>query len=163
MVDPFSSFCPKFLSMKLVVETEVDQDYLKVKEGFTESLFLKLNPPFPPVKLIRFDGSETGHLVSLELNFLLFKQKWTSKITDHQLNEIEFFFVDEGIELPFFLKSWKHNHRLIRKGDHCVIRDEIEYEGPNSVITNLLYPILKGQFLYRKPIYKKVFGSVKSG
>lgn len=149
--------------MKLVVETEVDQDYLKVKEGFTESLFLKLNPPFPPVKLIRFDGSETGHLVSLELNFLLFKQKWTSKITDHQLNEIEFFFVDEGIELPFFLKSWKHNHRLIRKGDHCVIRDEIEYEGPNSVITNLLYPILKGQFLYRKPIYKKVFGSVKSG
>jgi ligand-binding SRPBCC domain-containing protein len=149
--------------MKLIIETEVYQDFMKVKEGFTESLFLKLNPPFPPVKLIRFDGSETGNLVSLELNFLLFRQKWTSEITDHQLTENEFFFVDEGVELPFFLKSWRHKHRLIKSGNHCLIRDEIEYEGPNSVITKLLFPLLKGQFLYRKPIYKKVFGSVKSG
>ncbi|WP_268033155.1 SRPBCC family protein [Algoriphagus sp. PAP.12] len=144
--------------MKLIVETVVAQDYLQVKEGFTESLFLKLNPPFPPVKLIRFDGSESGDLVSLELNFLLFKQNWTSKITESQLTEKEYFFVDEGIQLPFFLKSWMHKHRLIKSGNHCLIRDEIDYEGPNSVISNLLYPILKGQFLYRKPIYKKVFG-----
>lgn len=149
--------------MKLIVETEVGQDYLKVKDGFTESLFLKLNPPFPPVKLLRFDGSETGDLVSLELNFLLFKQKWTSKITDHHFNENEFFFIDEGVELPFFLKSWKHKHRLIKKGNHCLIRDEITYESNNSVFTKLLFPVLKGQFLYRKPIYKKVFGTVKSG
>lgn len=144
--------------MKLIVETVVAQNYLQVKEGFTESLFLKLNPPFPPVKLIRFDGSEIGDLVSLELNFLLFKQNWTSKITESQLTEREYFFVDEGIQLPFFLNSWKHKHRLVKNGNQCLIRDEITYQGPNKVITALLFPVLKGQFLYRKPIYQKLFG-----
>jgi hypothetical protein len=87
--------------MNLIIETPVKQDYLKVKEGFDEKLFTRLSPPFPPVKLIKFDGSKKGDVVSLELNFLLFKQKWTSLITEDQTNEKEFFFVDEGTELPF--------------------------------------------------------------
>lgn len=148
--------------MDLIVETEVESGYMEVKRGFNETLFLKLNPPFPPVKLLHFGGSKKGDLVSLELNFFLFKQKWTSEITEDQLTPDEFYFIDEGIELPFFLKSWKHKHRLIKKGNHCIVRDEISYQGPNRFLTQLLYPVLKGQFLYRKPIYRKVFGKVKS-
>lgn len=143
--------------MKLIIDTPVNQDYLSVKKGFDEKLFTRLSPPFPPVKLERFDGSKKGDLVSLELDFLLFKQKWTSLITDDQTNDQEFYFVDEGTELPFFLKKWTHKHRIIKKGDQSIIRDEIEYEGPFKIMTWLLFPALWGQFMYRKPIYKKVF------
>lgn len=143
--------------MEINIETKVEQDYLKVKEGFDESLFRKLSPPFPPVKLLRFDGSSKGDLVTLELNFIFFKQKWTSEITDDRTDEKEFYFIDEGIALPFFLKSWRHKHRIIKTGDGSIIRDEISYSGPFGLMTILLYPALFLQFLYRKPIYKKLF------
>ncbi|EOZ96132.1 hypothetical protein A33Q_2725 [Indibacter alkaliphilus LW1] len=143
--------------MEITISTKVAQDYLQVKEGFNESLFKKLSPPFPPVKLLKFDGSTKGDLVSLELNFIFFKQKWTSEITDDATDASEFYFIDEGIELPFFLGKWKHKHRIIKKGQGSEIRDEIEYEGPNALMTALLYPALYLQFLYRKPIYKKIF------
>ncbi|MGY6522195.1 MAG: SRPBCC family protein [Mongoliitalea sp.] len=145
--------------MKIVIETTVDQDYLTVKEGFNESLFKKLAPPFPPVKLIRFDGSTTGDVVSLELNFILFKQRWTSDIIADDTSEQEFYFIDKGVELPFFLKAWEHKHRIIKDGTGSIIRDEISYKGPFGLMTLLLYPALYLQFLYRKPIYRKIFQS----
>lgn len=144
--------------MNITIETTVAQDYLQVKEGFDETLFTKLSPPFPPVKLLRFDGSKTGDLVTLELNFIFFKQKWTSEITDDQTDDQEFYFIDEGTTLPFFLKKWKHKHRIIKTKNGSIIRDEISYEGPFGLMTLMLYPALYLQFLYRKPIYKKIFG-----
>ena len=143
--------------MNITIETSVEQSMIQVMEGFDESLFKKLSPPFPPVKLLRFDGSKEGDLVSLELNFLAFRQKWTSKITEDGLSEDEFYFIDEGVELPFFLKYWRHKHRVIQKEGKSIIRDEITFNGPNPILTALLYPALYGQFLYRKPIYKKIF------
>ncbi|MHA7130560.1 SRPBCC family protein [Algoriphagus namhaensis] len=143
--------------MKLTISTPVEQDYLQVKAGFNETLFVKLSPPFPPVKLLRFDGSTTGDLVSLELNFLLFKQKWTSEIVEDSLDEQEFYFIDEGVQLPFFLKKWRHKHRILKAGSGTVILDEIDYEAPFFLLTWLLYPAMLLQFAYRKPIYKKLF------
>lgn len=143
--------------MKIQISTKVDQDYLSVKDGFNESLFKKLSPPFPPVKLIRFDGSAKGDIVTLELNFLLFKQIWKSEIVDDQTNETEFYFIDVGVELPFFLKKWRHKHRIINSEFGSVIRDEIEFSGPIGIMTLLLYPVLYLQFAYRIRIYKKIF------
>jgi ligand-binding SRPBCC domain-containing protein len=143
--------------MKITISTEVDQSYLEVKAGFTESLFKKLSPPFPPVRLLRFDGSETGDIVSLELNFIFFRQKWTSHITEDQTTAQEFFFVDEGVELPFFLKKWRHKHRVLSSGAGAIIRDEIEFEAPYSWMTGLLFPVLWLQFAFRKPIYQRIF------
>ncbi|MDG1276257.1 MAG: hypothetical protein P8O16_03180 [Algoriphagus sp.] len=143
--------------MKLIIETQVEQKYLQVKKGFDESLFTKLSPPFPPVKLLRFDGSSKGDLVSLELNFIFFKQKWTSEIIEDQTNEKEFYFIDKGTELPFFLKKWTHKHRIIKNGENAIIRDEIDYQAPFMLLTWLLYPAMLLQFAYRKPIYKKIF------
>ncbi|WP_373493562.1 hypothetical protein [Aquiflexum sp.] len=143
--------------MKINIETEVQQDYLKVKDGFNQSLFSKLSPPFPPVKLLRFDGSKKGDLVSLKLNFIFFKQKWTSNITEDKTTDREFYFVDKGVELPFFLKEWQHKHRIIKTGEGSIIRDEITYKSRFSLMTLMLYPALYLQFLYRKPIYKKIF------
>lgn len=143
--------------MKITIETPVNQDYLQVKEGFNEALFRKLSPPFPPVKLLRFDGSTEGDLVTLELNFIFFKQKWTSEITEDHTTEKEFYFIDRGITLPFFLKKWTHKHRIIKDGENSMIRDEIDYQAPFRVLTWLLYPAMLLQFAYRKPIYKKIF------
>jgi ligand-binding SRPBCC domain-containing protein len=93
----------------------------------------------------------------LELNFLLFKQKWTSLITEDKTDENEFYFVDEGLILPFFLGKWRHKHRIISTLTGSVIRDEIDFSGPVAWMTPLLYPVLWIQFWYRKPIYRKIF------
>lgn len=143
--------------MKINLETPVEQGYLEVKSGFDESLFKKLSPPFPPVKLLRFDGSQKGDFVTLELDFIFFKQKWTSKITEDRTTDLEFYFVDEGVELPFFLKKWKHRHRVISTGIGSIIRDEIEFEAPFGLMTYLLFPALWAQFALRKPIYRRIF------
>ncbi|MFC5626567.1 SRPBCC family protein [Algoriphagus winogradskyi] len=143
--------------MKINLSTQVNQDYLSVKNGFDETLFSKLSPPFPPVKLARFDGSKVGDLVSLELDFLLFKQQWTSEISESQTTATEYYFVDIGTQLPFFLKKWRHKHRIIKEGNNSIIRDEIEFSAPFGLATVLLYPAIYLQFLYRKPIYKKIF------
>ncbi|MEQ8685601.1 MAG: hypothetical protein RIE86_09915 [Imperialibacter sp.] len=145
--------------MKIKIRTRVKADLQTVREGFTEKLFLKLNPPFPPVKLLRFDGCKRGDKVELELNFILFKQTWESLITHDLSNETVFSFVDEGVRLPFFLKSWKHHHinEAIENGG-ASITDEIEFTTPTLLTSLLFYPVLYLQFLYRKPIYRKVFG-----
>ncbi len=143
--------------MKINIETPVNQGYLEEKKGFDENLFSKLSPPFPPIRLIRFDGSTKGDIVSLELDFIFFKQKWTSEITKDETNNHEFYFIDQGIDLPFFLKKWTHKHRVIKDGESAIIRDEIEYEAPIKVLTWLLYPVMLLQFAYRKPIYRRIF------
>ncbi len=142
--------------MTFTITTRVQGHFLKIKELFDERLFKALNPPFPPVKLLQFGGSEVGDKVGLELNFFLFKQQWISKITENQTSQREWFFVDEGVQLPFFLGSWRHKHRVIRINDtESEIRDEIQFKGSVGILSPLLYPALYFQFLLRKPIYKK--------
>ncbi|MGM0579318.1 MAG: SRPBCC family protein [Bacteroidota bacterium] len=146
--------------MHLKLKTKVDQSFLSVKEGFTEELFLSLNPPFPPVKLKEFGGCEKGDKVHLELNFIFFKQDWISIITYSNTSDAVFEFIDEGTQLPFFLKYWKHHHIVEKIDDeHSFIIDDIEFKPPFVLMDYLLYPVLWLQFVYRKPIYRKVFKS----
>ncbi|MCE7994886.1 MAG: hypothetical protein HEP71_23115 [Roseivirga sp.] len=143
--------------MNITIKTIVDQRLREVIAGFNGELFLKLNPPFPKVRLVRFDGCKKGDIVSMELNFLLFKQTWTSEITEDQSSPHEFFFIDKGIQLPFFFKFWQHKHILQVKDDKTVVIDDITYQTPTLLTDWLMYPLLYLQFLYRKPIYRKVF------
>lgn len=143
--------------MRIKVSTPVAQNYISVMEGFTEELFMKLNPPFPPVKLLRFDGCKKEDVVALELNFIFFKQQWVSLIVEDGLNEEEFYFIDVGTKLPFFLKYWRHHHRIIREGHGTKITDDLTFKSPLPFLDIFLWPVLWLQFVYRKPIYKKVF------
>lgn len=149
--------------MHILIKTIVGQEINNVYEGFDKDLFLKLKPPGLSMKLLRFDGSEKGDIVQLELNFLLFKQKWTSTITKSEKSDDEIYFVDEaeGKELPFFLKKWKHKHRLIKDGDGTQIIDDIEYKSPFG-FNLVLYPLLYLQMAYRKPIYRKTFRKIST-
>lgn len=129
----------------------------QVKAGFTQDLFLSLNPPFPPVKLLQFDGCIKGDKVALELNFLFFKQQWVSDIAEDSETADAWHFVDIGTRLPFFLKTWQHHHGVRRKDKGSLIIDDITYTTGTLLTDLLLYPALLGQFLYRKPVYKRIF------
>ncbi len=144
--------------MKITIETAVEQSVSDVWEQFDDKLLLKLSPPFPPVKLISF-GQKVGEKVTFELNFFILRQLWVSKITDSYLSADESFFIDEGITLPFFLRYWKHKHRIVRDNttSGSKIIDEIEFRTPTVLTDYIFYPILYLQFLYRKPIYQRVF------
>lgn len=144
--------------MNILIRTPVGQDYRQVWQGFNRDLFSALAPPFPPVRLLRFDGSLQGDEVHLELNFIFFRQKWTSLIIDQRESPAEIYFVDQGIALPFFLKSWHHRHRIVREGAGSVIIDDITFQSPFWLLDFLLFPTLYLQFLYRKPIYRRLFG-----
>jgi ligand-binding SRPBCC domain-containing protein len=143
--------------MKLRITTDVKASLPSVKAGFTQDLFLSLNPPFPPVKLRQFDGCKKGDRVELELNFIFFKQRWVSDITDDEETEDRWFFIDEGTTLPFFLKSWRHHHSVEKRSAGSAIIDDITFSTGTLLTDLLMYPALLGQFLYRKPVYKRIF------
>jgi ligand-binding SRPBCC domain-containing protein len=143
--------------MNITIQTSVKASLSGVVKGFNQDLFLKLNPPFPPVRLLQFDGCLKGDHVRLELNFLLFKQDWHSEITESHATESEFYFIDEGRKLPFFLKSWRHKHIIRKENSGAVIIDDITYTTGTLLTDFLFYPALLGQFIYRKPVYKRVF------
>ena len=149
--------------MRFNISTTVGQLPAQVFEGFTEDLFLKLAPPFPPVKLLRFDGCKIGDVVQVRLNFIFFKQIWESHIIDAGIAEDEIFFIDKGIKLPFFLGYWQHKHFIRRNTDNTSsIIDAIEFKSPwGKVLDFLLFPTIYVQFYYRKPIYKRVFSKKK--
>lgn len=143
--------------MKIKIETAVQQSVNEVFNKFNGDLFMALAPPFPPVKLLRYDGEKKGDVVSMELNFLLFKQRWTSLITANETTENSSFFIDEGTELPFFLSSWHHKHLIETQNGKTIIVDDITFKTPFILTDYFFYPLLYLQFLYRKPIYRKLF------
>ena len=143
--------------MKIKISTKVNASKEDVKKGFTEELFMSLNPPFPPVELLRFDGCKKGDTVALKLNFILFRQHWISVITKEKEDKKEWYFIDKGVDLPFFLKSWKHKHIVAADELGAAIKDHITFTTGFLLTDVLMYPILYLQFLYRKPIYKKMF------
>jgi hypothetical protein len=56
-------------------------DYRAVLGAFDEKLFRRLAPPFPRLRLLRFDGSRPGDVVEVELLTGFRRFRWTSLIT----------------------------------------------------------------------------------
>lgn len=144
-------------AMKLTLKTHVRSNPEHVWEKFDRKLFLRLAPPLPRIKLLRFDGCGKGDLVEVELNFLLFKQIWVSEIVHQKTKPNEIMFVDEGVRLPFFLKYWIHKHRIVRLDSGSQIVDDIEFRSGYRIVDWLLWPVMWLQFAYRKPIYRWTF------
>lgn len=143
--------------MKIQVKTLVEQNLTAVKEGFTKELFLALNPPFPKVDLLQFDGCKKGDVVSLRLKFPFFSQVWTSDIVEDSESEEEWKFVDVGVKLPFFLKTWEHRHIVRKTNQGSEIIDDIDFTTGTILTDFIMYPGLIVQFINRRPIYKRWF------
>ncbi|MEJ8804330.1 SRPBCC family protein [Pontibacter sp. H249] len=146
--------------MQLHLKTAVAQDYLQVFNAFNEQLFRELAPPFPKLKLLRFDGSEPGDVVEVELQTGVKSFRWTSLITDRSITSTEAYFIDQGQELPPPLRLWHHKHLVSKNGNGAIIHDIITYSTGAKALDLLLYPLMVLQFGMRKPIYKRVFGKV---
>ncbi len=146
--------------MEIKIKTLVESNLESVYSGFNLELFEKLLPVFPKSKVLRFDGCISGDVVTIEMNFLLFKQKWESLITYYHKEEKEMIFVDTGSTLPFFLKSWEHRHILVKsKNGRTLIIDNILFSSGFFLFDWILYPILYFQFSSRQPIYKRFFSA----
>lgn len=144
--------------LKIILSTKVQQDYHQVYKGFDESLFRALTPPIPKVNLIRFGGTQVGKKTHLVLNFVFFKDEWISIVTEEGETEEQIFFIDEGKKLPFFLRYWHHEHRLLKTPENkTVIQDIILFKTPTWLTDILFYPALFLQFVWRIPIYKRIF------
>ena len=127
----------------------------RVFQNHTRALFLQLAPPFPRLELLQFDGCHTGNIVGIRMNFGLLKTEWWSSITEEIHTAERAQFTDEGSQLPFFLRYWKHQHIMQQEGNDVLMIDDVEFRSVNALSTLLLFPAIYLMLFYRKPIYKK--------
>lgn len=146
--------------MQLHLKTRVRQNYRHVFAAFDEQLFRKLAPPYPKLKLLRFDGSAPGDVVEVELQTGIKSFRWTSLITDRIINDTEAYFIDEGQQLPPPLKLWHHKHLVTKAGSGAIIHDIITYQTGTKLLDSLLYPFMLAGFGMRGPVYRRIFGKV---
>lgn len=147
--------------MKIELHTPVEQDFKTVFTQFNRDLFLKLAPAFPKLTLIRFDGSLPGDVVIVELDFILFRQRWESLITERQETEKAAYFTDLGQKLPWPLRYWQHQHLVSENiSGGAIVSDVIQFKTFSKILDWLMYPVFKAQFAQRKPVYKRVFAAI---
>ncbi len=142
--------------MKITIKTAVELDFKTVWQGFNKKLLKKLSPPFPKVEIKSF-SMDKGEKVEIILDIFIKRYLWVSVITESEALINEFYFIDEGIEIPLGMTYWRHKHRILKKSDSSFILDEVEFKTKYKLLEWLLYPLIFLQFLYRIPIYKSEF------
>ena len=149
------------MNFKIVTTLPQNADF--VWEHFNKKLFIFLLPKFPPVDLQRYDGNYPGDEVHLEFNFIFFKQRWESIITKNLSKPDECFgFEDKGKKLPFFIKTWKHQHLIVKEIAGSRIEDRISYTGPWYLPSILSFPVLFLQFYVRKFQYPNYYAQMEA-
>ncbi len=143
--------------MHLLLTTEVAAESPQhVLARFDENLFRTLAPPFPKLRVDRFDGCHTGDTVALSMDWGLFQQPWVSLITDNGANAREAWFVDEGQKLPWPFRYWRHRH-LMTQGTpgRTLITEDLTYRTGSTILDWLVRPAIWALLAYRKPIYRR--------
>lgn len=143
--------------MNVTLRAPVKGNYKKVMAAFDRELFEALKPPQGEMEIVEFTGSKKGDRVHMKFISPI-KAEWISNITEDGENEKEAWFVDEGVTLPWPLKTWKHKH-IVEKVDeeNSVIIDDMTFTGRNGLLTLLLYPAIFIAFYPRKKIYVAYF------
>lgn len=143
--------------MKITTSSTIKSTFQDVAEGFNEELFRFLLPPENIAKLIRYDGEKPGSIVHIRFYFP-WKSNWISKVTESEKHANEYIFIDKGLDLPFGLKHWKHQHKLIKiNNESTLIVDEIDFSTGYKLLNYIIYPFLYFSFEPRKKLYKKYF------
>ncbi len=134
-----------------------------VFDGFTRDLFERLSPKLPPAKLLRYDGNQVGDWVVIRLGIPPLSQTWRSVITANERGAAESLFVDEGRQLPWPLKFWRHVHRIQAEAPGRVaIVEDITFTTDSRLMDKLMRPVIRAQFKARGPKYRQVFGPPKA-
>lgn len=141
--------------MNIKLRSRVAREMNVVNSMFDEVLFQYLLPP--GAELIEFGGSKKGDIVHLRLPLA---GEWISEITEDAQSENLIYFIDEGRQLPFPLKKWKHRHVLHRDQGHTIVEDDMSYSTGSVLLDLLFYPVLLFSFLPRIWQYKSYFKEV---
>lgn len=146
--------------MRLLLTTLVrEPDFRRVMAAFDENLFRALAPPFPRLRVVRFDGCRPGDLVQVEMSWLVVRQAWTSHITEAGENEHEAWFVDEAQPAPWPFRQWRHRHLVgMASGGGTSITEDLTYATASPLFDWLVRPAVWALLAYRKPIYRRWFG-----
>lgn len=144
--------------MKLVTKTTIPLNYKDVFDQFNQELFESLTLPLVDIEVLQFEGTEVNDQMILKINLPLgLSQHWHGIVREKERNDEQCYFMDEGFQLPFPLKSWQHYHRIYNRGQECWIVDEVHFLSKNLFFDLLLYPLFKLQFLLRKSQYRRFF------
>lgn len=119
--------------------------------------FERLVPPWEDAKIVqKADISEIGSRAIIEQKiFGLIPSRW---VAEHTAYDPPRMFEDVQISGPF--ASWRHRHVIEPHEDGAVLRDEIEFEPPMSIIGDLAAPLfilprIEKMFDYRHRVTKE--------
>ncbi|MBX3267121.1 MAG: SRPBCC family protein [Acidobacteria bacterium] len=119
--------------------------------------FERLVPPWEDAKIVqKADISEIGSRAIIEQKiFGLIPSRW---VAEHTAYDPPRMFEDVQISGPF--ASWRHRHIVEPHEEGAVLRDEIEFEPPMSIIGDLAAPLfilprIEKMFDYRHRVTKE--------
>ncbi|MBX3296885.1 MAG: SRPBCC family protein [Acidobacteria bacterium] len=119
--------------------------------------FERLVPPWEDAKIVqKANIAEIGSRAIIEQKiFGLIPSRW---VAEHTAYDPPRMFEDVQISGPF--AKWRHRHIIEPHEDGAVLRDEIEFEPPMSIIGDLAAPLfilprIEKMFDYRHRVTKK--------
>lgn len=119
--------------------------------------FERLVPPWEDAKIVqKANIAEIGSRAIIEQKiFGLIPSRW---VAEHTAYDPPRMFEDVQISGPF--ASWRHRHVIEPHEDGAVLRDEIEFEPPMSIIGDLAAPLfilprIEKMFDYRHRVTKE--------
>lgn len=128
----------------------------QIIEVFDFDLLRELSPPLMKPHALIYEGNRPGSRIHFRLATPSGVKNWIGKIDGYGESENEIWFSDEGIEIPFGIKTWKHKHRLMKTDYGTIIRDEVEVEFIRPWTALFKLPGIWLQFIYRKTLYEKI-------
>tara|TARA_B100001113_G_C20867165_1_gene516640 strand:- start:197 stop:631 length:435 start_codon:yes stop_codon:yes gene_type:complete len=131
-------------------------DFDDVKLAFHQYSFISFLTKLQPVKILSWDGIESGK--KAKFKFWFFGWKYLTVCHEKYINtNSRLSFYDKGVDLPMGIKFWSHFH-AVRKSEGLVyIEDLFEYRHENKIIEKILYPIMIAPIIVRKITYKLYF------
>lgn len=81
---------------------------------------------------------------------------FSSKITAWDSTPESLTYVDEGVELPKVLKSWRHTHKISENGEGGLIVDELEVEVDPALAAPVIEGALRLHLESRAKAYKNL-------
>ena len=140
----------------MVYEQQVILKDVKVSDviqSFHDKKFVNFLTALQPVKILNWDGIESGKVASFSFWFF----GWRIMKVVHEGYEAEdtyLHFIDKGLKLPFGLDNWNHHHIVEVKDDNVIISDRVRMHSESRAKLFFIFPIMIFPVLIRKVTYK---------
>ena len=105
-----------------------------VIQSFHDRKFVDFLTALQPVKILNWDGIESGKVASF--SFWFFGWKIMKVVHEGYESEDKYlYFIDKGLKLPFGLDNWNHHHIVEVKDDNVIISDRVRMHSESRHIS----------------------------